>query len=125
MEGGAEDEEGKEEAHAPNQAELPGSTAAPEKIKKKRGRKPKSFYIEQQKEQERLARESADMRMQEMQEAENEEEVVLRQDEYKQHPMFARLSLYTEELKDYIIEKRRLNEELLAQKELEKKELLN
>ena len=65
------------------------------------------------------------MRMQEMQEAENEEEVVLRQDEYKQHPMFARLSLYTEELKDYIIEKRRLHEELLAQKELEKNELLN
>ena len=86
---------------------------AKEKVKKKRGRKPKSFYIEQQKEQERLAKEQAELRKSEMQEAENEEEVVSRHEEYKHHPLFARLKLYTEELKDYIDERRRLDAEII------------
>lgn len=38
------------------------SAANGEKVKKKRGRKPKSFYLEQQKEQERVAREQAEAR---------------------------------------------------------------
>jgi hypothetical protein len=46
-------------------------------------------------------------RKQEMQEAENEEEVKARQDEYKTHPLFSKLALYSEELKDYIEEKRK------------------
>jgi hypothetical protein len=92
----------------------PGVTTDPsgEKIKKKRGRKPKSFYIEQQKEQERVAREQADLRRHELQEAENEEEVKERQNEYKQHPLFARLELYSEELKDFIEDKRKRQAEL-------------
>lgn len=81
-------------------------------MKKKRGRKPKSFYIEQQKEQERIAREQAEARKLEMQEAENEEEVKLRADEYKNHPLFAMLELYTDELQEYIEERRKKQAEL-------------
>ena len=92
------------------------TTATPnapaEKIKKKRGRKPKSFYIQQQQEQERLAREQAEQRKQEMQDLENEEEVKLRADEYKSHPLFARLEMYSEELKEFIEEKRKKQAEL-------------
>lgn len=63
-------------------------------------------------------------RKQEMQEAENEEEVKLRQDEFKQHPLFSKLKLYAEELKDYIEEKRKVQQQRLLelQKEQEKKE---
>lgn len=43
-----------------------------------------------------------------MQEAENEEEVKLRHDEYKAHPLFTKLSKYALELKDYIDEKRKI-----------------
>jgi hypothetical protein len=42
-----------------------------------------------------------------MQDLENEEEVKLRADEYKSHPLFSRLQLYTDELKDFIEEKRK------------------
>ena len=42
-----------------------------------------------------------------MQEAENEEEVKLRADEFKQHPLFPRLLIYSEELKDYIEERKK------------------
>jgi hypothetical protein len=45
----------------------------------------------------------------ELDEAENEEEVKARHDEYKQHPLFEKLKLYSEELKDYISEKKRLH----------------
>jgi hypothetical protein len=38
----------------------PSAQPLQEKIKKKRGRKPKSFYIQQQAEQERAAREQAE-----------------------------------------------------------------
>ena len=64
-------------------------------------------------------------RTQEMQEAENEEEVKLRQDEYKQHPLYSKLQLYAEELKDYIEEKRKIQQQKLLelQKEQEKKEM--
>lgn len=58
-----------------------------------------------------------------MQEAENEEEVKLRADEYKNHPLFSLLQLYTEELKDYIEEKRKKQAELQLQREQEKKDL--
>jgi hypothetical protein len=44
-------------------------------VKKKRGRKPKSFYIQQQLEQEKQAKEQLEKRKEEMQEAENELEV--------------------------------------------------
>jgi hypothetical protein len=47
------------------------------------------------------------MRKQEMQDAENEEEVKLRCDEYRSHALFARLELFTEELKEFIEEKRK------------------
>lgn len=47
-------------------------------------------------------------RKEELQEAENEEEVKIRQDEYKSHPLFAKLKLYAEELKDYIEEKQKI-----------------
>jgi predicted SpoU family rRNA methylase len=47
-----------------------------------------------------------------LQDLENEEEVKLRADEFKQHPLFAHLSLYTEELKDYIEEKRKKQAEI-------------
>jgi hypothetical protein len=43
----------------------------------------------------------------ELDEAENEEEVKARHDEYKQHPLYERLKLFAEELKEYIAEKRR------------------
>lgn len=85
----------------------PDGQADTEKAKKKRGRKPKSFYLQQQQEQERMAKEQQDKRQEEMQEAENEEEVKLRADEYKSHPLFSRLLLYSEELKDYIEEKKK------------------
>jgi hypothetical protein len=55
-----------------------------------------------------LANEQMEKRKQEMQEAENEEEVKLRFDEYKSHPLFSKLSLYAEELRDYIEEKRKV-----------------
>ena len=48
-----------------------------------------------------------DKRQEDMQEAENEEEVQLRADEYKQHPLFNRLVVYAEELKEYIEEKKK------------------
>ncbi len=101
--GDKEDDEEEEKDGAPGQNQAQPA----EKIKKKRGRKPKSFYLQQQQEQERLAREQADLRRQEMQDLENEEEVKLRHDEYKQHPLFSRLQLYSEELKDFIEEKRK------------------
>jgi len=44
---------------------------------------------------------------QEMEEAENEEEVKARQDEYKQHPLWERLKVHAEELKDYIKERKK------------------
>ncbi len=47
-------------------------------------------------------------RKEEMQEAENEEEVKIRQDEFKQHPLFSKLIIYSDELRDYIEEKRKL-----------------
>ena len=96
-----------------------------EKIKKKRGRKPKSFYIQQQQEQERIAREQAELRKQELQDLENEEEVKLRADEYKTHPLFGRLSQYTEELKDFIEEKRKKQAELQQQREQEKQSIIS
>ena len=60
-----------------------------------------------------------------MQDLENEEEVKLRADEFKQHPLFAHLSLYTEELKDYIEEKRNKQAEIQLQREQEKQTMLS
>lgn len=60
-----------------------------------------------------------------MQDLENEEEVKLRQDEYKSHPLYNRLQLYSEELKDYIEEKRKKQVELQQQREQEKREMLS
>ena len=95
-----------------------------EKVKKKRGRKPKSFYLQQQMEQEKMASEQMEKRKLEMQEAENEEEVKLRQDEYRSHPLFGKMQTYAEELKEYIEEKRRVQQLRQAemQKEQERKE---
>jgi hypothetical protein len=47
-----------------------------------------------------------------VEEAENEEEVKLRADEYRSHPLFTRLQLYSEELRDYINEKKQKQLEL-------------
>lgn len=64
------------------------------------------------------------MRKQELQDAENEEEVKLRCDEYRSHALFSRLELYTEELKDFIEEKRKKQLEQQQLREQEKRELL-
>jgi hypothetical protein len=90
-----------------------------DKVKKKRGRKPKSFYLQQQQEQERMAKEQAEARKQELQEAENEEEVIQRQDEYKQHALFSTLALYSVELHEFIEERKKKQAELQAQREQE------
>jgi len=79
-----------------------------EKTKKKRGRKPKSFYLQQ--EQEKQAKEQMDKRKEEMQEAENEEEVLNRKDEYQQHALYKYLQSYSREMQDYIEEKKRLQQ---------------
>jgi len=42
-----------------------------------------------------------------MEEEENEEEVKLRQDEYKQHPLFKNLLVFADELRDFIEEGRK------------------
>jgi hypothetical protein len=51
------------------------------------------------------------LRKQELQDAENEEEVKLRCDEYRGHALYARLELYTQELKEFIEEKRKKQQE--------------
>lgn len=55
-----------------------------------------------------MAQEQMDKRKEELQEAENEEEVKARYHEYKQHALFPILQLYNEELKDFIEEKQKL-----------------
>ena len=44
----------------------------------------------------------------ELEEAENEEEVKQRSDEFKSHALFKILSSYSEELREYIEEKRKI-----------------
>ena len=41
-----------------------------------------------------------------MEELENEEEVMLRHDEFKQHALYSRLKEYSSDMKDYIEEKK-------------------
>ena len=48
----------------------------------------------------------------------------LRCDEFRSHPLFPRLELYNEELKEFIEEKRKKQIELQQQREQEKKEIL-
>jgi hypothetical protein len=59
-----------------------------------------------------------------LQDLENEEEVKLRADEYKGHPLFAKLMLYTEELTEYIEEKRKKQAEMMQQREQEKANMI-
>ena len=72
-----------------------------EPFKKRRGRKPKAYYeqkalLEQQLAEQR-AKEQADIN-----EAENEEEVMLRQNEYRKHPLYNKLELFDAELGEFI-----------------------
>ena len=55
-----------------------------------------------------------------MNEAENEEEVLARQDEYIQHPLFETLQKYTDDLHDFVIKQREKNELRLQENEEEK-----
>lgn len=55
-----------------------------------------------------------------MNEAENEEEVLARQDEYIQHPLFETLQKFTDDLHDFVIKQREKNELRLQENEEEK-----
>lgn len=72
-----------------------------EPFKKKRGRKPKKYYEQKALLEQTLAEQRAQQKA-ELNELENEEEVLQRQDEYRKHPLFSMLKQHAEELQEYI-----------------------
>ena len=68
-----------------------------EPFKKKRGRKPKKYYEQKALLEQTLAEQRAQQRA-DLHEIENEEEVLLRQDEYRKHPLFRMLQMHSMEL---------------------------
>ena len=61
-----------------------------------------------------LAKAEQDEQDEEIDEIENEEEVYMRRDEYKRHPLFGLLKQHTEELQDYITTKLKRHEQMKA-----------
>ena len=76
-----------------------------EPFKKKRGRKPKKYYEQKALLEQTLAEQRAQQRN-ELHEIENEEEVLMRQDEFRKHPLFRMLQVHALELQEYIMAKR-------------------
>ena len=76
-------------------------TLLEEPFKKKRGRKPKKYYEQKALLEQTLAEQRAAEKA-ELHEIENEEEIMLRQEEYRKHPLFSMLQMHTNELQEYI-----------------------
>lgn len=83
-----EDEEDYDEDSKPENSE---NQIDEEPMKKKRGRKPKSFYEDQQNQLDKQNKEDQN-------EMENEDEVLERQDEYMNHALFSILQKHSDDL---------------------------
>lgn len=87
----------------PAQNQNSGGVDQDEPVKKKRGRKPKSYYeniAKQEREQQEKLIEQA---QQSINEQENEEEVIERQDEFRGHPLYKLLCTYQTEMQALLV----------------------
>ena len=77
-----------------------------EPFKKRRGRKPKAYYEQKALLEQQLAEQRAKEQV-DVKEPENEDDVLLRSNEYRKHPLFNKLELFDSELNEFIQEKRK------------------